>query len=224
MKLGLVLECGPDGSDQLVLTCFARRLKPDVVVHPAPMGSKAVLFSAGVEAAEELIQSSGCDLAIIVWDLKPAWEDAPEETCESEAELLRAKLAGLDPKIRAKIRLLCITWELETWLIANPTAIQEHLSTKIRKAKFTCSKPLSKNDPKAFLKKEFKKTRGANRIYEDFYEAIQIARLIRSTSKLRKIESFARFSGLITGDPKAEFVSTGDVCGSLAQVTFQHGR
>lgn len=224
MKLGLVLECGPDGPDQVVLTCFARRLRQDVIVHPAPMGSKAVLFSAGVEAAEDLIRSSNCDLAVIVWDLKPVWEDAPEETCESEAEMLRAKLAVIDPTIRPKIKLLCITWELETWLIANPAAIQEHLSTKTRKAKFACSKPLSKTNPKAFLIKEFKKARGSNRLYEDLRESIQIARLIKNTSKLRKIDSFARFSNLITGDPKAEFASAGDVCGDLANVALQHGR
>jgi hypothetical protein len=221
VKLGLVLECGPDGPDQVVLTCFARRLKPEIAVHAAPMGSKEVLFSAGVEAAENLVQSSGCDLAIIVWDLKPYWEDAPEETCESEAELLRAKLAGLDPVIRPKIRLLCITWELETWFIANPAAIQEHLSTKTKKARFTCSKPLSKIDPKAVLIKEFRKFRGPSRHYDDLREAIQIARLIKNTSKLRKIDSFARFSGLITGDPQADFASTGDACDDLSHIAFQ---
>lgn len=224
MKLGLVLECGPDGPDQAVLTCFARRLRPDVAVHAAPMGSKAALFSAGVEAAEALIRSSGCDMAIIVWDLKPVWEEAPEETCESEANLLRAKLAGLDAGVRAKIKLLCITWELETWFIANPAAIQEHLSTKTRKVRFTCSKPLSKTDPKAVLIKEFRKVRGASRLYEDLREAIQIARLIQNTSKLRKIDSFARFSKLITGDPQAEFARSGDVCGDLVKIASQLGR
>jgi hypothetical protein len=224
VKLGLVLECGPEGPDQLVLTCFARRLKPDVVVHAAPMGSKEVLFSAGVEAAENLIQSSGCDMVIIVWDLKPYWEDAPVETCEAEADLLRIKLAGLDPGIRSKIRLLCITWELETWLLANPVVIQGHLSTKTRKAKFKCSSPLSKTDPKAFLIKEFKKVRGPTGHYEDLREAIQIARLIENTSKLRKIDSFARFSALITGDREADFAATGDVCKNLVYQAAMKGR
>lgn len=224
MKLGLVLECGPEGADLAVLTCFARRLKSDVTVNAAPMGSKAVLFSAGVEAAEELIQSSACDMAIIAWDLKPVWEEAPEESCESEVQLLKSKLASLNPSVRAKIRLLCITWELETWLLANPAAIQEHLSTRTRKAKFTCSKPLSKTDPKAVLIKEFRKVRGPSRQYEDLREAIQIARLIQNTSKLRKIDSFARFSKLITDNPEADFISSGEVCKNLTHSAFQLGR
>lgn len=222
MKLGLVLECCPDGPDQLVLTCFARRLSPGITVESAPMGSKEVLFSAGVEAAENLISASGCDLAIIAWDLKPYWEKASSEDCEAEAKLLRDKLDAVDADIRAKIRLLCITWELETWFLAHPKAIVEHLSTKTRKAKFSCSKPLSKTDPKAVLIREFRKFRGSG--YEDLREAIQIARRINNTSKLEKIESFARFSRLVAGDPSSAFQGSGDDCKDLGLAAYQLGR
>jgi len=224
VKLGLVLECGPEGPDQLVLTCFARRLNPNVKVNAAPMGSKAGLFSSGVEAAEDLIRSSGCDMAIIVWDLKPYWEDVPAASCESETGLLRNKLAGLDSDIRSKIKLLCITWELESWFLANPGAIQEHLSTKARRASFKCSKPLSKTDPKAVLIREFRKFRGATRHYGDLREAIQIARRIQNTKKLNKIDSFARFSSLITGNREADFLSTGDACKDLTYQAATMGR
>lgn len=224
MKLGLVLECGIDGPDALVLTCFARRLQPEIEVETAGMGSKEALFAGGIEAAENLIGSSGCDLALIVWDLKPYWEDADEKNCKSEADLLRSKLEGVDDAVRSKIRLLCITWELETWLIAEPAAVVDYLSTTTRKAVFSCKKPLAKNDAKATLDKACKAARGNSRRYEDYREAIRIARHITSTSKLRGVPSFARFSALITGNSQADFQDSGDACADLSYIATQRGR
>jgi hypothetical protein len=125
-----------------------------------------------------LVESSRCDLVLVVWDLTPYWEDAMHRTCEAEAEELRVRLAALPKRTAAKIKLLCLTWELETWLIADARAVNAHLSTDAHRSKFRCKTPLSRIDPKAFLDGECRKHRGRSRRYEDFREAIQIVRLI----------------------------------------------
>ena len=222
MKLGLVLECDSGGPDELVLTCFARRLFPDITVQATALGSKYHLFNSGVEAAAELIESSECDLVLIAWDLKPYWNDATPD-CEAEADELREKLKSLDPATAAKIKLLCLTWELETWLIADPRAVNAHLSNAAHKSRFRCPSPLTKTDAKAFLDKECRRHRGRSRRYVDFWEAIRIARLITDTSKLEDIPSFARFSVLVTG-AVTDFQQPGTACNDLAYQASRMGR
>ena len=224
MKLGLVLECDSGGPDELVLTCMARRLAPDIKVQCASLGSKRKVFTDGPEAASKLIESSACDLVLIIWDLKPYWEEAKAKTCQAEVAELRAKLNGLVPATAQKIRLLCLTWELETWLIADTRAVNAHLSTAEHKAKFKCSSPTTKKDPKAFLDRECKKHRGRSGYYVEVREAIQIARLIPDTKKIQSIPSYGRFAGLVCGNPQADFQRCGDVCNDLAYQAQQLGR
>jgi hypothetical protein len=160
---------------------------------------------------------------LIVWDLKPYWSTSARN-CEAEARELRGKIAALPRPTAAKIRLLCLTWELETWLIADPRAINAHLSTAAHKSNFKCSKPLSKNDAKAFLDGACRQHRGKTRRYEDVREAIQIARLIPDTSKVQAIPSFCRFSRFVTGKAAAGFIESGDACNDLAYQARQLGR
>jgi len=224
MKLGLVLECDTGGPDELVLTCLARRLTPGISVQCASLGSKKKVFTDGPEAASRLIESSACDLVLIVWDLKPYWQGATALNCEAEADELRAKLKGMKKNTADKVKLLCLTWELETWLIADARAVNAHLSTPAHKAKFKCSSPLSKNDAKAFLDRECKKHRGKTRRYVDVREAIQIAQLISDTHRVRSIPSFRRFVRLICGEPLADFQQGGDACNDLSFRSRQLGR
>jgi len=224
MKLGLVLECDTGGPDELVLTCLARRLAPGITVQATALGNKAQVFLKGPEAAAELVQASGCDHVFIVWDLKPYWEQAASRGCEAEAEELRARLAGLPHATAAKISLLCLTWELETWLIADARAVNAHLSTPAHKSRFMCSSPLAKNDAKAFLDRECKKHRGTSRRYVDVREAIRIARLIPDTRKIRRVPSFGRFANAVCGNRQADFLQCGDACNDLVYKAQQLGR
>jgi len=171
-----------------------------------------------------LVEASGCDRVFVVWDLKPYWQDAVALNCEAEASELRAKLHGMERSTANKIKLLCLTWELETWLIADARAVNAHLSTPAHKAKFKCSSPLSKNDAKAFLDRECKKHRGKTRRYVDVREAIQIAQLISDTHRVRSIPSFRRFVRLICGEPLADFQQCGDACNDLSFRSRQLGR
>jgi hypothetical protein len=224
MKLGLVLECDSGGPDELVLACFARRLKPGITIHPAALGSKEGIRLRGAETAAELVQSSGCELVLIVWDLKPLWKEVAAKDCKDEVAEMRKHLTTVKPDTKRRIRLLCLTYELETWLIADPRAVREHLSTNARKSKFKCNAPLSKKDPKAFLNAEFRRHRGRSRRYEDVREAIAIARLIRDTSKIRKIQSYRRFSNFVAGNANAHFQQAGDACNDLVHQAYMLGR
>jgi Domain of unknown function (DUF4276) len=216
MKLGLVLECDVGGPDERVLTCFARRLVPGIKVESVALGDKPTIFSKGVETAQRLVETNGCDLVLIVWDLKPFLQGPPPAThCLHEAEVLRQRLAALKPATRAKIRLLCLTWELETWFIADEKAVSAHLSTEAHKTKFKCSKPGQKTAPKAVLDKACKDARGRSHGYEDFKEAIRIACEVEQTNKLQAIPSFERFAELLTGNSAAPFLQTGEVCKDL---------
>lgn len=215
MKLGLVLECESGGPDERVLTCFARRLVPGTVVDPVTLGDKPSIFSKGVEAAQRLVETNGCDLVLIVWDLKPFLEGPPPAThCIHEAEVLRKRLSALEENTLKKIRLLCLTWELETWFIADEKAVSAYLSTDAHKKKFKCSKPGDKTDPKTVLDKAFKAARRGLG-YEDFKEAIRIACEIENTNNLRAIPSFERFAELLTGNSAATFQQTGEICKDL---------
>lgn len=225
MKLGLVLECDTGGPDELVLTCLARRLAPDITVQAAGLGSKAQVFLKGPETAAELVEASGCDLVLIVWDLKPYWDPATGRSCEDETREMLNTLVGLPAATRRKVRLLCLTWEIETWLIADHRAVREHLSTDAHKErKFRCSNPLGKADAKAFLISEFKRVRGKSGRYVDYWEAIQIAQLMPDTRQLQSIPSFTRFARLVSGKMNADFQRCGDVCNDLSYQAQQLGR
>ena len=224
MKLGLVLECDTGGPDELVLTCLARRLVPGITVQAAALGSKEQVFLKGPETAAELVEASECDRVFVVWDLKPYWQAVAVLNCEAEAEELRGKLKGMKKNTADKINLLCLTWELETWLIADARAVNAHLSTPAHKSKFKCSSPLSKNDAWAFLDRECKKHRGKTRRYVDVREAIQIVRLIPDTHRARGVPSFKRFVKLVCNNPLADFQQCGDACKDLVYQAQRLGR
>jgi len=224
MKLGLVLECDMGGPDELVLICLARRLNPAATILPVALGSKEQVFLRGVDVARELVEVSACDRVLIVWDLKPYWQKAATRTCEAEADELRQKIATTKSSTAANISLLCLTWELETWLIADSRAVNKHLSTGPHVPMFHCSKPLSKTDPKAYLDRECKKYRGRYQRYVDVREAIQIARHIPDTKRISRVPSFARFAGFVCGNRKAAFKQCGDVCNDLVHQAYKMGK
>src|SRR5579863_7002653 len=83
MKIGLVLECGPDGPDLHVCRRMVQLLLPDAEVGYVTMDNKPNLLSQCGKAASVLIKQ-GCDRIIIVWDLYPAWREAGEKPCLCE--------------------------------------------------------------------------------------------------------------------------------------------
>lgn len=222
-RLGLVLECDAGGPDELVLKCLVRRLSPGTEVIVRTMGNKEALFERGADVARDLVDIDGCDLVLIVWDLKPPW-DKPR-SCVNETQRLLDQLAPMPNPPRSQIRLLCLSYELETWLLADASAVQEHLSTAAHPVKIRAIKKLEQvQDPKALLDKLCTDHRGASRRYVDFREAIQIARRWTSSVPLCRITSFARFLTLLTGTPNTAFQHSGDVCNDLVHGAAMMGR
>lgn len=222
-KLGLVLECDSGGPDELVFKCLVRRLSPGTAVKAVTMGSKSGMLLRAAETAQELIETEKCDQVIIVWDYKPPFEGPPPaKRCEDETALMKKTLEGLPQSLQKKVRLLCLVHELETWLITEDQAVRDYLSTDAHKCKYKAPKPHSKTDPKAFLSSEFRAFRGTR--YEDFKEAIRLVVRWQDTRKVGKLDSFQRFSKLVTGNPKADFQRCGDVCNDLAYQATRMGR
>lgn len=225
-RLGLVLECDSGGPDELVFRCLSRRLsqqgkEPEVV--PVCMGEKKTLLLQGAQAAQALVDVEHCDLVFIVWDLKPP--EPPARKCVDEANLLRHQIEELPQPVGSRIRLLCLTWELETWLLAEDRAVRAFLSTAAHACEFTTPRHLDKvDDPKSVLNKACTNFRGKSRRYVDRQEAIRLVRLWPDTSRVRKVRSFARFASLLTGNAKAEFQQCGQACADLAHQAAQMGR
>jgi len=227
-KLGLILECDSDGPDQTVFQCLIRRLSPDTVVVSKPQGSKKKVYLNAADVARDLVDVDKCDLVLIVWDQRPLWEDAEKEitarNCRDERAMMLVCLEGLPEAVMSRTRLLCISSELETWLLADDSAIREYFSTGPHKCKWRGVKYDANGNAKGTLISLSIKHRGQGRRYSDFFEAIRIARLIKTTRKLRTIPSFARFLKLLTGDSNREFLSAGSVCGELTHETAMKGR
>lgn len=224
-KLGLIFECDAGGPDELVFKSLVRRLSPETEVIPRPLGSKKGIYNKGTEVAKDLVELDGCDLVLIVWDLKPLWkeEDGTQaKNCKDERKMMLERLTGIAASTLGKVRLLCLTYELETWLLADDATIRAYLSKETHPCTWKVSKPASYQDAKAQLNKVFNEFRG--RKYEDYSEAIKIASKWTSTSKLRKIPSFKRFSLLLNGNKAAEFQKVADVCGDLRESARKMGR
>lgn len=220
-KLGLILECDAGGPDELVFKCLVRRLSPETKVLVRTQGNKPAVFERGADVAKALVEKDGCDLVLIVWDLKPLFEEAGN--CVDEANDLKANLSGLSNATRRRIKLLCLTYELETWLLADAAAVKDYLSTSTRACNWRRSRaPESFTDAKSALNKVCKDFRG--RRYEDFREAIQIASRWTTTTKFRGVQSFERFAGLLTGNPASEFQQDGKACADLCHSGHMMGK
>ncbi|MBN8460383.1 MAG: hypothetical protein J0M04_21350 [Verrucomicrobia bacterium] len=167
--------------------------------------------------ATALVEVEQCDLVLIVWDLKPLWDKPPAKKCVDEVNLIHGLLKDLKPTVKRRIRLLCLTWELETWLIAEDRAVRDYLSTPAHPCDFTAPAKLEKvDDPKSHLNKAFTNFRGRSRRYEDRIEAIKLVQKWPDLKRVGKVPSFKRFATLLTGSESPAFHQCGGACNDLA--------
>lgn len=227
-KLGLILECDSGGPDQTVFECLVRRLSPDTKVLAKALGSKKGIHAKAADVATELVDVDQCELVLIVWDQRPFWEDeltgVVAKNCRDERAMMLDHLKGLTESVASRVRLLCISAELETWLLADDSAVREYYSSASHKCKWKGIKYDPNGNAKGELIALSKKHRGHGGRYSDFFEAIRIARLIKTTKNLRSIPSFKRFLKLLTENPNQEFLHDGSVCGNLSHQTAMKGR
>ncbi|MGI8668649.1 MAG: DUF4276 family protein [Aridibacter sp.] len=193
MKVGLILECGPQGADKAVCEYLTRLLVPGVEVVSVTLNNKPGLIENCANAANALFETDSCDRVVIVWDLYPAWREAGERPCLVEdRSLILEKLddAGMANR---DIFLVCIKEELEAWLLSEHQAISFVLSRPQRAVRITRQQNTERlRNPKAILNKHFQENTG--RPYNDLIHAPQIVRNIGNFNRLRRCETFVRFA------------------------------
>jgi hypothetical protein len=195
MKIGLILECGPEGADKKVCELVIRRIAAEIEVITVTLDDKPNLVQNCGRAAAQLF-SDGCDRVVIVWDLHPPWRD--QRPCRKEdRENIRQSLnnAGLSG---ASVYLVCIEEELEAWLIADGRALSAVLSRPTHPVTISHTRRVHQvRNPKAQLTKIFQQYAGTR--YLDLTHAEKIIRELPDFSQLRRCETFARFVLKTTG-------------------------
>ena len=195
MKIGLILECGPEGADKKVCELVISRIVPDIEIVTITLDNKPNLVEGCGESAAQLI-NDGCERIVIVWDLYPPWRD--QRPCRKEdRENIFRKLSevGLDGK---EVFLVCIEEELEAWLIADGRALSTVLSRPTHLVTIRHTKRVHRvKNPKTRLNQIFQ--RHAHRPYVDRIHAEQIIAALPDFSQLKRCETFARFVLKATG-------------------------
>ena len=108
MKIGFIVECGPQGAETKVIPYLANRVKANIqIVEPVSLDDKDKLRRECGQWAKSLLDQ-GCARVVIVWDLLPDWGEYEKRGCRHEdKEQIAASLksAGLRPNDK-RIRLV----------------------------------------------------------------------------------------------------------------------
>ncbi len=193
MKLGLIVESGPDGAEVQVLLYLADQIVPGVEVSPVTLGNKPNLI-ANCGLAVAMLLRQGCDKVLILWDLFPAWRDdgcrpdCVEDCCAIRKALRSARVTDGD----GRVTLICIREELEAWLISDGRALTVVLSRPTHAVVIRDTKrPDTVDKPKTKLRRLFQQN--GHYDYTDLIHAIQIVRAMPDHTRIRKSQSFSRF-------------------------------
>ena len=196
MKIGFVVECGRDGPEKKVFEYLVKTLRKDgATTRITTCGGKNwILKECGAYVAT--LFAEGCDHVFVVWDLMPC--DAEhhhrgEPSCEKEREHILQLIARAH---RDRTTMLCITHELEAWLLADGgalTALLKELSVHpVKPAVADYKRPEEVTDPKNELKRVFK--RHHRREYDGRMHAHRIIENVKDFAKLERASpSFKRF-------------------------------
>jgi hypothetical protein len=198
LKIGMIFECGPQGADKKVCEYLARQLQHDIEIISVTLDNKPNLVAICGKAAAQLL-NQGCDRVLIIWDLYPAWREKRQKPCRQEdrQEIYKSlKNAGV---CLSSVHLICITEELEAWLIADGRAISAMLSTPEHPVTIKDTKNSErKANPKKYLNQLFKANIG--KPYSDLQHAEKIVKKMSDLNKINRCPSFSRFASKITGE------------------------
>ena len=198
MKIGMIFECGPAGADKKVCEYFARQLQPGLEIMSVTLDDKPRLINDCGRAAAQLLRD-GCDRVLIIWDLYPAWREKKQKPCRREDRLAIHKSLENAGVPLAKTHLICITAELEAWLIADGRAISAVLSTPAHPVSIPDRKRTETlKNPKGQLMNMFKEKSG--KPYSDLQHAEKIARQMPDLNKIKRCSSFVRFAAKVMGE------------------------
>ncbi|MCX7046193.1 MAG: DUF4276 family protein [Candidatus Sumerlaeota bacterium] len=200
MKVGFIVECGPQGAETKVIPFLARALAPKIEPDVVPLDKKPILKQKCGKWAKALLDG-GCRRVLIVWDMLPDWGEYEGKGCQHddrEEIATSLKNAGLNPEDR-RIRLICIHKMLEAWIIADERALSEFLSTGAHAAAVKrYKKPESIPDPKSALTNLFRRSGRRIRRYVDRDHAIKIVQKLPDLGRLNDLSTFKRFRDKLT--------------------------
>ena len=195
MKVGFIVECGPEGAETRVIPHIARMVNPAIEAEVIPLSKKPNLKEQCGRYVRELLEL-GCEKVLIVWDLLPDWGEYEGRGClHADREEIFASLqnAGIQDD-DGRVHLICIHVMLEAWLLADERALSDFVSTdahqipvKRRKGTEVCK------DTKAALNTLFKSLPCRISRYTDFTDAIKIAGKLPDLRRLECLDSFQRF-------------------------------
>ncbi len=193
IKVGMIFECGPQGADKKVCEILLKKLDPTIQTKSVTLDSKPNLVQKCGAAAKQLLDTEKCDRVIIIWDLYPTWRTDGEKPCRKEdCKSIFESLdgAGVD---RNKVHLVCITEELEAWLLADGGAISTTLSKPTHQVTVPdTKKPEQVKNPKKRLSQIYQQHIG--RKYSDLIDGEKISKNIDDFKKIRRSDSFCRFA------------------------------
>lgn len=195
MRVGFIVECGPDGAETKVIPHIAQMVNPAIKADIIPLDKKPILKEQCGRYVRELLDR-GCEKVLIVWDLLPDWGEYEGKGClhvDREEIFTSLRNAGIDGG-DGRVHLICIHVMLEAWLLADERALSVYLSTDAHQIPVPRRKSTeSCKDPKAALNSLFKSLPCRINQYTDFTDAIKIARELPDLRRLGRLESFRRF-------------------------------
>jgi hypothetical protein len=199
MKVGLILECQSGAPEEQVLRHLIERLKPDADVSVQAMGNKPTLVTDCGETAGALFEIENCDKVFVIWDLWPAWEQS--DPCMKEDRDAIADSLTASDVAREKTHLICIIQELEAWLIADGGAVTRAIND-LRRNHPEIPRIADENSPEQVQRPKQRlmrlfRTEGKVRSYNDWLDAIRIARNFPNFHKLERAPAFVRFQNYL---------------------------
>ena len=187
-KVGIICEGSREGGDKQVLAHFARHILRHEEIDVVPLGNKPALFDQCGKVARALLDT-GCDRVLIVWDLLPAWGNV-SATVADDAAAVRASLLRDGLHEHPCIFLIAIDRELETWLVADSTALSAVIPRPANSV--SVSAPLRDPNPKKWLMRKFSDI--GRRSYLPERNALELARAMPAHLRsISKIPSFVAF-------------------------------
>jgi hypothetical protein len=197
MRIGFILECTRGGPDQQVYQVLIQRLVADGHIgHVEPefvcLDNLPILMNQCGASASTLLQS-GCEHVFVCWDLYPGWRTGKERPLRCDhRERIFATLDAcqVDP---GRITLLCITQELEAWLLADGAAIASLARRPPVPRIADVRYPETVHGPKDRLENHLRAELKIG-AYAGHIHAVQIARAIR----LRNLARAPSFCRLVT--------------------------
>jgi|GEM_PF-427701 len=194
MRIGFIFECQPDGPDEKVYKCYIERLRIANEVGAFDIDSACLVNLPKLKAdcgdTASAFLASGCQHVFICWDLYPSHDEAAPDCVDQRTEV-EASLTAAGVNLN-DVTLLCIRKELESWLIADASAVLSFWNTNRGRAPRIAhiGSPDGHDDPKKHLTKTFTTTLKRGR-YEPHYHAEQLARNA-SLARVASSQSFCR--------------------------------